>query len=103
MTEYNFANQTLENTQDYYNETTAFLDRVPYIERYSMFGAFRSSVSNVGPNAAMLTQNGELTDIGAWYLGEKATGNIPKGGAAQSAVVAGWAMGMVVASIWWLA
>ena len=48
-----------------------------YIERYSYFGAFRSSVSNVGPDAAMLTQNGALTDIGSWYLGGSATGNIP--------------------------
>jgi hypothetical protein len=29
----------------------------------------------------MLTEKGELTDIGSWYLGGAATNNIPKGGA----------------------
>jgi hypothetical protein len=49
------------------------------VTRYSYFGAFRSSVSNVGPNAAMLDQNGKLTDIGSWYMGGVATNNVPKG------------------------
>lgn len=57
------------------------------ITHYSYFGAFRSSVSNVGPNAAMLTQNGELTDIGSWYMGGVETNNIPKkSGASQTFV-----------------
>lgn len=68
-----------------------------YVTHYSYFGAFRSDVSNVGKNAAMLMQKGELTDIGAWYLGQEATGNKPKGGAAQVAKFAGWAV--VVASV----
>lgn len=45
------------------------MDRLLYIERYSFFGAFRADVSNVGPNAAMLSSEGTLTDIGRWYLG----------------------------------
>ena len=28
----------------------------------------------------MLTSNGSLTDIGAWYLGEQGMGNIPDSG-----------------------
>ncbi len=52
-------------------------DTYSYITRYSYFGAFRSDVSNVGPNSAMLTENGELTDIGSWYLGRPATGAVP--------------------------
>jgi len=36
----------------------------------------------VGPNAAFLTQNGDLTDIGSLYLGGGKTGKVPKGGAA---------------------
>ena len=47
------------------------------ITHYSYFGAFRSDVSNVGANAAMLTQDGKLTDIGSWYMGGAATHNIP--------------------------
>lgn len=54
------------------------------VTRYSYFGAFRSDVSNVGPNVAMLTEKGQLTDIGSWYLGGAATNNVPhKGGAAH--------------------
>ena len=50
-----------------------------YITHYSYFGAFRSSAANdfVGPNVAMLDRGGGLTDIGAWYLGRHATGNLP--------------------------
>ncbi|KAI9851185.1 MAG: hypothetical protein M1838_004295 [Thelocarpon superellum] len=56
-----------------------------YINRYSYFGSFRSSASNVGPNAAMLTQNGKLTDIGAYYLGVPPQGNVPAAAAGLSA------------------
>ena len=62
------------------------------ITHYSYFGAFRSSVSNVGPNAAMLTEKGELTDIGSFYLGGSATGNKPKGAAGRLSVFAGWSL-----------
>lgn len=58
--------------------TAEYFDRIDYIDRYSYFGSFRSSVSNVGPNVAMLTQKGQLTDIGSWYLGGAATNNIPE-------------------------
>lgn len=99
VTEYGYPEQSLEVTQDFYNQSSSFLNRVPYIARYSYFGSFRSDVSNVGPNAAMLTQDGELTDIGAWYLGKAATGNIPKGDAAQVAGFAGWAFLVLAVSI----
>jgi hypothetical protein len=49
------------------------------LTHYSYFGAFRSDVSNVGPNAAMLNQDGKLTDIGSWYMGGVATNVVPKG------------------------
>ena len=44
----------------------------PYrnVTRYSYFGAFRSDVSNVGPNVPFLTPKGTLTDIGRWYMGD---------------------------------
>lgn len=54
-----------------------YLDRLPYIERYSFFGAFRSSVSNIGTNATMLSVGGRLTDIGKWYLGRVGNGVDP--------------------------
>ena len=71
-----------------------------YIEKYSYFGGFRSSVSNVGPNSALLTQKGELTDLGAWYLGKAATGNIPKGDAPRVARFAGSIALVISAAIW---
>lgn len=74
-----------------------YFDRLPGVERYAYFGAFRSDVSNVGPNAAMLTQDGKLTDIGSWYLGGAVTGNVPKGGALSRQMVGpGWVAAVAV-------
>ncbi|KAK4142247.1 uncharacterized protein C8A04DRAFT_38487 [Dichotomopilus funicola] len=77
ITEYNLNDQDLATTQTFYNQSAEYFDRLDFVERYSYFGAFRSDVSNVGPNAAMLSNNGSLTDIGAWYLGRPATGIDP--------------------------
>ena len=77
MTEFNYNDQDLVTTQSFFNISVAYLDNLTYVDRYSYFGAFRSSVSNVGPNASMLSAGGQLTDIGAWYLGENATGIAP--------------------------
>lgn len=74
-----------------------------YITHYSYFGAFRSDTSNVGVDTAMLTQKGELTDIGSWYLGMDATGNVPKGAAPQVTKFAGWVAVVVAAAFWTVA
>lgn len=72
-----------------------------YVTHYSYFGAFRSDVSNVGPNAAFLTQDGKLTDIGSWYLGGTATGNVPKkGSAGRTVVFAGWGLLVAALGLW---
>ncbi|KAF2729012.1 hypothetical protein EJ04DRAFT_448146 [Polyplosphaeria fusca] len=102
VTEWGFPNQDLDDTQDFYNQSVGMLDRWDNITHYSYFGAFRSDVSNVGPNAAMLTQKGELTDIGSWYLGGSATNNIPKGDAVQMARFAGWGLVVLASSAWML-
>ncbi|ERF72790.1 hypothetical protein EPUS_04225 [Endocarpon pusillum Z07020] len=83
ITEYALSHSELEETQAFYNMSAEYFDRLEYVERYSYFGAFRSSKSNVGANAAFLTQDGELTDIGSWYLGGGATGNVPEGKAGR--------------------
>ncbi|KAH8594361.1 glycosyl hydrolase catalytic core-domain-containing protein [Bisporella sp. PMI_857] len=83
ITEYALNDQSLADTQYFFKTSAEYFDRISYIERYSYFGSFRSDVSNVGPNAAMLTQKGQLTDIGSWYLGGAATNNIPSKGAAS--------------------
>ncbi|KAF2962949.1 hypothetical protein GQX73_g10622 [Xylaria multiplex] len=82
ITEYNFDNQDLETTQYFYNVSAKYFDRLDSVERYSYFGSFRSGDSNVGPNAVMLNDDGELTDIGSWYLGGTATGVDPQSGIA---------------------
>ena len=84
VTEFADPKDTLSNSQTFYNQSTAFLDQLYYCDRYSYFGSFRSDVSNVGENVAFLTQNGQLTDIGSWYLGGSATGNVPTGVAGRS-------------------
>lgn len=48
----------------------------------------------------MLSQKGQLTDIGAWYLGEAAAvkGIVPKGDAAQTTTSAGWLLLIMAAA-----
>lgn len=67
------------------------------VGRYSYFGSFRSDISNVGKNAAMLDAKGQLTDIGAWYLGRAATGNIPSSAARTSLQFGAGALAVVMA------
>lgn len=73
-----------------------------YVTHYSYFGSFRSDTSNVGPNAAMLNQDGKLTDIGSWYLGGVETNVVPQGDAAHAAKFAGWLLLVVGAAFWML-
>jgi hypothetical protein len=80
ITEYALPNTDLTNTQSFFNTSAEYFDRLSFVTRYSYFGSFRSSASNIGPNAAMLDHNGKLTDIGSWYLGGAATNNIPSDG-----------------------
>ncbi|KAK5651876.1 hypothetical protein OQA88_11535 [Cercophora sp. LCS_1] len=84
ITEYNLNDQDLQSTQAFYNISAEYFDRLDFVERYSLFGAFRSQVSNIGPNAAMLSESGELTDIGAWYLGRQGTGVVPTTGSSKN-------------------
>ncbi|KAK5107295.1 hypothetical protein LTR62_001424 [Meristemomyces frigidus] len=98
VTEYGYPEMSLSATEDFFNQSTSFFDRIDYITNYSYFGAFRSSVSNIGPNAAMLSKKGKLTKIGAWYLGQK---DGAKNGAAQLGSFSGWAV-VVVGALFWL-
>ncbi|PVH86578.1 glycoside hydrolase family 128 protein [Cadophora sp. DSE1049] len=95
ITEYALNDQPLEATQGFFNMSAEYFDRLNNVGRYSYFGSFRSDVSNVGPNAAMLTQKGQLTDIGSWYLGGAATNNIPKAGKDNAASRGTATMGLV--------
>jgi hypothetical protein len=108
ITEYALNDASLTDSQYFFKTSAEYFDRLDSVDRYSYFGSFRSDVSNVGPNAAMLTQDGKLTDIGSWYLGGAATGNVPssksaKGAAAQETVES-WFVGSValLAGLWML-
>lgn len=99
ITEYALNNQSLSDTQSFFNTSAEYFDRLENVERYSYFGSFRSDVSNVGPNAAMLNNKGELTDIGAWYLGRAATGNQPGGKSAAPRTSVGTWMAVAVLGV----
>lgn len=65
ITEYAYDHVTLQQRQDFFNASASSFDTTDYIERYSYFGAMRSNVSHVGPNATMLTADGKLPSIGS--------------------------------------
>ncbi|KAI9844605.1 MAG: hypothetical protein M1837_005457 [Sclerophora amabilis] len=90
ITEYALADATLEDSQTFAQQSSEYFDRLDYVTHYSYFGSFRSSISNVGANAAMLTQDGKLTDIGARYLNVPTQGNIPEAASSKAAVFSGW-------------
>ncbi|EXM27378.1 hypothetical protein RAB80_013422 [Fusarium oxysporum f. sp. vasinfectum] len=74
VTEYAYAHQDPQLTEQFFKQTLKWFDESAFIGRYTYFGAFRSDVSNVGPNAAFLSNSGGLTTIGAQYLGLNTTG-----------------------------
>ncbi|KAI9752012.1 MAG: hypothetical protein M4579_005785 [Chaenotheca gracillima] len=86
VTEYALPDANLTESQTFANMSSH------YITHYSYFGSFRSSASNVGVNAAMLTQDGKLTDIGAYYLNVPPQGNKPKGGAGHGPNLSWWTL-----------
>lgn len=99
VTEYALASGNLADNQAFFKMSAEYMDRIDSVGRYSYFGSFRSDISNVGKNAAMLDANGKLTDIGAWYLGQAATGNIPSA-AGKECVRIGAVIAAVVAGLW---
>jgi hypothetical protein len=49
----------------------------------------------------MLTQKGELTDIGSWYMDGAATNNIPQSSATSSSVSGTFVLS-IVAAMWFI-
>ncbi|KAL9622062.1 MAG: hypothetical protein Q9160_003561 [Pyrenula sp. 1 TL-2023] len=76
VTEFALPGAKLKDVQTFYNTSIEYLDRLDYVDRYSWFGSFRSDASNVGAGNAFLTQKGDLTDLGSWYLGGRGTGKV---------------------------
>ncbi|KAL9942896.1 hypothetical protein D7B24_005241 [Verticillium nonalfalfae] len=102
VTEYAYAHQDLQPTEQFYNTTSDYFERVPDIGLYSYYGAFRSAASNVGPNVPFLNNAGELTDIGSWYLGVQAKGVKPQSAAGVARVSLGMMAASVVPAMWLL-
>lgn len=96
ITEYNLPHSSLQATQEFFNMSAEYFDRLDYIERYSFFGACRSKVCNIGPNGAMLSNDGRLTDIGSLYLGFPPTGVLPTGLAAIAGTPSFWVLSTAV-------
>lgn len=100
ITEFAYSDVDLDQSQTFFNQSMDYLDKMENVTHYSWFGSFRSSVSNVGENSAMLNSKGKLTDLGAWYLGKSATGVEPDSAAGKSTIFAGWSMVVGLASIY---
>lgn len=98
ITEYAYDNAALNATQDFFQESLDYFDRLSYVTHYSYFGSFRSSSSNIGPNPAMLGADGQLTDIGLWYLGMNGTGVAPTSAAPRLRMSLGSVAAVVVAA-----
>ncbi|KAG9258811.1 uncharacterized protein F5Z01DRAFT_4496 [Emericellopsis atlantica] len=101
VTEYAYAHKSLDEVQEHFNTTLEYFDDSDFIGGYTYFGAFRSEVSNVGPDVTFLNNDGKLTDVGSWYMGRSATGVDPQSGRGESVMIS-WAivlgsMGMVTA------
>ncbi|OJD37047.1 glycoside hydrolase family 128 protein [Diplodia corticola] len=101
VTEFAYADADKEDSEWFFNTTMEYLDvKMENVTRYSWFGSFRSSVSNVGVNEAFLNSKGKLTDMGAWYLGQAATGVDGDSAAGRSGVFAGWTALVCLASLY---
>ena len=99
VTEYAYANQDLATAQAFFNQSASYLDEGKDVARYSYFGAFRSEVSNVGPDVVFLNNDGEVTDIGAWYTGLEAQGIEPQSGAGGKTLISKWLLGSIAAAL----
>jgi hypothetical protein len=96
VTEYAYAHKSLGEVQEHFNTTIEYFDDSDFIQGYTYFGAFRSGVSNVGPDVTFLNNDGELTDVGSWYMGRSATGVKPQSGRGEAvAVSSGVILGMM--------
>lgn len=92
ITELALPQQTAAVTGAMMNTTLPFLDGLGYVERYSWFGIFREENANewTGDGVALLDDDGELTGLGATYLGPP----FREGLSADSGSAEGGAVGM---------
>ena len=91
VTELALPQQSADATEVMMNATLPFLDGLAYVERYSWFGIFRKEAANgwTGEGVALLDDGGDLTELGAMYLGE----GFKEGASASDGSADGGAMG----------
>nr|OQO32123.1 hypothetical protein B0A51_00966 [Rachicladosporium sp. CCFEE 5018] len=92
ITEFGLPQQSAAATTEFFNQSLSYFDRTPFVTHYSWFGAFRADVSNVGPNSALLTSKGQLTNMGASYVGLTEAEAAKASSASSTATIAGWSM-----------
>ena len=98
ITEFGFIGQDLPTSERFFNDSIGLLDTLEYVKRYSYFGSFKAKDSNIGPNSAMLDNEGRLTDIGSWYLGGGATGVKPNAAAGKGTSFIGLMIALLAVS-----
>lgn len=71
ITELALPQMSAQATQTMMNTTLPFLDGLDYVEKYAWFGIFRQRNANewTGDGVALLDNDGDLTDLGATYMG----------------------------------
>lgn len=76
LTELGVPSAPLATTEQIFNQSIEYLDGLDYVARYSWFGSTRPQWTNsfTGPNNTLLNDDGQLTQIGATYLGGEAEG-----------------------------
>ncbi|KAJ7772714.1 glycosyl hydrolase catalytic core-domain-containing protein [Mycena maculata] len=56
---------------EFLNSTQSFMDAQDWVERYAWYGVLRN-LGGINPDDAMLTSNGQITDLGKQYIGAEA-------------------------------
>jgi len=72
VTELALPQVSATRTQTMLNTTLPYLDGLGYVGRYAWFGMFREENANAwtGGGVALLNDGGDLTELGAMYLGD---------------------------------
>jgi len=71
ITELALPQQSAQATEVMMNTTLPYLDGLSYVQRYAWFGLTRTANSNgwTGPGVALLDNSGDLSELGATYMG----------------------------------
>ena len=76
VTEMALPKQDSQATLSMMNDSLSYLDDLEFVQAYAWFGVFRNNEANewTGDNVSLFNDDGDLTDLGALYLGGKERG-----------------------------